>query len=64
MRQLQHSNDTAMLVCGVDVFYHFGEDIPASGDLEPHALRQQRELDRQVQATMGEESGHVTSGHS
>ena len=64
MRQLQHSNDTAMLACGADAFHHFGEDIPASGDLEPHALRRQRELDRQVRATMGEESGRVPSSHS
>ena len=54
MRQTQHSRDTAMLVCGVDTFHHFGADIPASADLQPHALARQRELDRQVRATMGE----------
>ncbi len=64
MRQTQHAHDTAMLVCGVDTFRHFGEDIPASVDLEPHALHRQRELDRQVRATMGEESPRAPSGHS
>ena len=54
MRQTQHSRDTAMLACGVDAFHHFGVDIPASGDLQLHALARQRELDRQVRITMGE----------
>ena len=55
MRQTQHSRDTALLVCGVDTFHHFGADIPASADLQPDALARQRELDRQVRATMGEQ---------
>ena len=58
MRQTQHAHDTAMLVCGVDAFHHFGADIPASADLDPDALARQRELDRQVRATMGESPGH------
>ncbi len=58
MRQTQHIRDTAMLVCGVDEFHYFGEDVPASADLDPQALAGQRELDRRVRATMGEKSGH------
>ena len=55
MRQTQHSRDTALLVHGVDTFHHFDADIPASADLQPEALARQRELDRQVRATMGEQ---------
>lgn len=53
MRQTQHGRDTAMLVSGVDTYGHFGEDIPATSDLDPLAVVRQRELDRQVRATMG-----------
>lgn len=55
VRQTQHSRDTALLVCGVDTHHHFGVDIPASADLQSDALARQRELDRQVRATMGEQ---------
>ena len=58
IRQTQDTRDTAMLVCGVDAFHHFGADSPASADLDPDALHRQRELDRQVRETMGEKSGH------
>lgn len=58
VRQTQHTRDTAMLVCGVDTFHYFGVDVPAPADLDPQTLARQRELDRQVRATMGEKSGH------
>lgn len=32
---------------------HFGEDTPATSDLDPVAVVRQRELDREVRATMG-----------
>ena len=53
MRQTQHDRDTALLVCGVDDYGHFGEDIPAKSDLEPEAVKRQRDLDRMVRETMG-----------
>ena len=59
VRQTQHSDDTAMLVCGIDRFHHFGADVPASSDLDPDALARQRELDRKVRATMGEETAQA-----
>ena len=52
-RQTQHDRDTAILVSGIDTFGNFGEDIPATSDLEPTAVERQRELDRQVRRTMG-----------
>ena len=52
-RQTQHDRDTAILVSGVDAYGHFGEDRPATGDLEPAAVARQRELDRQVRQSMG-----------
>lgn len=61
MRQTQHSRDTALLVSGVDTFHHFGADIAASADLQPDAVARQRELDRQVRATMGEQQGRERS---
>ena len=54
MRQTQHARDTALLVCGDDDYGHFGEDLPATRDLEPAAVARQRELDRMVRETMGE----------
>lgn len=45
--------DTAIPASGVDTHGHFGKDTPAAGDLEPAAVARQRELDRQVRATMG-----------
>lgn len=53
MRQTRHDRDTAILVSGVDVYGHFRQDIPATGDLEPAAIARQRELDRQVRESMG-----------
>ena len=53
MRQTQHDRDTAILVSGVDNYGHFGEDVPATVDLDPAAVARQRELDRQVRQTMG-----------
>ncbi len=53
MRQTQHDRDTALLVCGVDDYGHFGQDIPAESDLEPEAVKRQRDLDRMVRETMG-----------
>ena len=38
MRQTQHDRDTALLVCGVDDYGHFGKDIAAETDLEPEAV--------------------------
>ena len=55
MRQTQHARDTAMLVHGVDRFHHFDVDIPASRDLDPGALARQRELERMVRETMGDD---------
>ena len=53
MRQTQHERDTALLVCGVDDYGHFGQDVPAESDLDPHAVERQRDLDRMVRETMG-----------
>ena len=53
IRQTQHDRDTALLVCGVDDYGHFGEDIPAEADLDPDAVERQRDLDRMVRDTMG-----------
>ena len=53
MRQTQHDRDTALLVCGVDDYGHFGKDIPAESDLDPDAIERQRDLDRMVRETMG-----------
>ena len=53
MRQTQHDRDTALLVCGVDDYGHFGTDMPAESDLEPDAVKRQRGLDRMVRETMG-----------
>ena len=53
IRQTQHDGDTALLVCGVDDYGHFGEDIPAEADLDPDAVERQRDLDRMVRDTMG-----------
>ena len=57
MRQTQHECDTALLVCGVDDYGHFRSDIPAASDLDPEAIRRQRDLDRMVRETMGTRSG-------
>ena len=53
IRQTKHDRDTAMLVRGVDDFGHFGADVPARGDLEPEAVKRQRELDRLYRETTG-----------
>lgn len=53
IRQTKHDRDTAMLVRGVDEFGHFGADIAPKGDLEPEALKRQRELDRLYRNTIG-----------
>jgi len=53
MRQTQHERDTALLVCGVDNYGHFGKDVPAEADLDPDAVIRQRDLDRMVRETMG-----------
>lgn len=53
LRQTQHDRDTALLVCGVDDYGHFGKDTPAESDLEPDAVKRQRALDRMVRETMG-----------
>ncbi|MDE0350688.1 MAG: phytanoyl-CoA dioxygenase family protein [Gammaproteobacteria bacterium] len=57
MRQTRHDRDTAMLVHGVDRFRHFGVDIPAAADLDPGAVARQRELERMVRETMGDDIG-------
>ena len=55
MRQTRHARDTAMLVHGVDRFRHFGADVPASTDLDRGAVAHQRELERMVRETMGDD---------
>lgn len=53
VQQVKHSRDTALLVRGVDGFGHFGQDVPASEDLDPEALARHRELNRLYRETVG-----------
>lgn len=45
VRQTKHDLDTAMLVRGQDKFNNFEQDIPASSDLDPVAIKRQAELE-------------------
>lgn len=44
VRQLNHDQDSALLVRGVDNYGHFADDIPAVRDLEPEALARRDEM--------------------
>lgn len=51
--QTKHDLDSAMLVRGCDEFGNFENDVPASGDLEPAAIRRQVELEERYKQIAG-----------
>jgi len=53
MRQTKHDLDTALLVRGRDAYGHFGDDIAATSDLDPGAVRRQRDLEALYVKTVG-----------
>ncbi len=50
VRQLQHGDDTAIVMRGVDAFGHFRPEEPPVRDLAPEALERQREADRRIKS--------------
>ena len=53
VRQTKHDLDTALLVRGRDVYGHFGDDVAATSDLDPGAVRRQRALEALYVETAG-----------
>jgi len=53
IRQTKHDLDTAILVRGEDRYEHFGEDVPASIDLDPAAIKKQAELEAHYESIAG-----------
>ncbi len=53
VRQEKDPNDTALLVRGEDRFGHWGEDVPATADLNPAAVAKQAELEARYKSIAG-----------
>lgn len=51
VRQTAHDLDTAMLVRGNDTYHHFGEDIPATSDLNEEALDRRADMQQLIKGT-------------
>ncbi len=55
VRQTKHDLDTAILVRGKDDYHHFEYDVPASSDLSPEGIREQKMLEDRYKLIAGQE---------